>query len=93
MGDKIFHSKYILHLNVVETQGGDVNNHSNKTCLVDGLHSAKLFCRILQGGGERVIWPPGTGGGGFLMEVCLPEFSDQNGAKIIPFGVVHTYMA
>ena len=24
------------------------------------------------------------------MEVCLPEFSDQTGAKIIPFGVVHT---
>lgn len=42
---------------------------------------------------ERVIWPPGTGGGGFSMEVCLPEFSDQTGAKIIPFGVVHTYMA
>ena len=44
--------------------------------------------------GERVIWPPGTGGGVFLVEVGLPEFSDQTGAKSIPFGVVHyTYMA
>ena len=42
---------------------------------------------------KGVIWPPGTAGGGFLMEVCLPDFSDQNGAKIIPFGVLHTYMA
>ena len=93
MRDKIFHSKYILHLNVVESQGGDINNHSNEISLVDGLHSAKLFRRILQGGGETVIWPPGTEGGGFLMEVCLPEFSDQKGTKIIPFGVVLTYMA
>lgn len=75
MTDKIFHSKYILHLNnVVESQGRDIKNHSNETSLVDGLHSAELFRRILQGGGETVIWPPGTGGGGFLMEVCLPEF-------------------
>ena len=90
----IYCTFYILHLdNVVESQGRDIKNHSNETSLVDGLHSAKLFRRILQGGGETVIWPPGTGGGGLLMEVCLPEFSDQNGAKIIPFGVVHTYMA
>lgn len=93
MRDRIFHSKCILHLNVVESQGGDIKNHPNETSLVGGLHSAKLFRRILQGGGETVIWPPGTEGGGFLMEVCLPEFSDQKGTKIIPFGVVLTYMA
>lgn len=93
MRDRIFHSKCILHLNVVESQGGDIKNHSNETSLVGGLHSAKLFRRILQGGGETVIWPPGTEGGGFLMEVYLPEFSDQKGTKIIPFGVVLTYMA
>lgn len=52
MRDKIFHSKYVLHLNVVESRGGDVNNHSNETSLVDDLHSAKLFHRILQGGGK-----------------------------------------
>ena len=75
MRDRIFHSKCILHLNVMESQGGDIKKHSNETSLVGGLHSAKLFRRILQGGGETVIWPPGSEGGGFLMEVCLPEFS------------------
>ena len=55
MRDRIFHSKCTLHLNVVESQGGDIKNHSNETSLVGGLHSAKLFRRILQGGGETVI--------------------------------------
>ena len=65
MTDKIFHSKYILHLdNVVESQGRDIKNHSNETSLVDGLHSAKLFRRILQGGERQLYGHQGLEEGG-----------------------------
>ena len=84
--DRIFHSKCILHLNVVESQGGDIKNHPNETSLVGGCTVLNYFVGFYKVGERQLYGHQGLEEGGSWWKCASLSFETKMALKSYPLG-------